>query len=216
MRVATAFPRLKLGRTDSTFSTFSSGGVTPISLTTNGGLLYVLNAGGAGNIAGFEVKDGVATAISGSNQPLSNSSAGGAQIQFNAGGTVLVVTEKATNRIVTYQVDKAGVASAPTTTTSVGSTPFGFDIDRQNHVVVSEAPGSALRRINSERMAALGRSALRFRITGRGLLGCYLQGRSVCFHGQPRQQQCLKLQRGAGRQHLADRRQCGPDRDAAT
>ena len=124
-------------------STFSSGGVMPTSLTTNGGLLYVLNAGGAGNIAGFAVKDGVATAIPGSSQPLSSTNAGGAQIQFNAGGTVLVVTEKATNRIVTYRVDKAGAASAPTTHASVGSTPFGFDVDRQDRVIVSEAPGSS-------------------------------------------------------------------------
>lgn len=126
-------------------ATFASGGVRPISLTMHGSLLYVLNAGGSGNIAGFSVKNGIATAIPGSSQPLSNNGVGAApgpaQIQFNASGTVLVVTEKATSLIDTYLVGKSGAAAAPVTYPSAGAVPFGFDIDRQNHVIVSEAAG---------------------------------------------------------------------------
>lgn len=126
-------------------STFPSGGVNPISLTVHGSLLYALNAGGSGNIAGFSIENGVATAIPGSSQPLSNNGVGAApgpaQIQFNASGTALVVTEKATNLIDTYLVGKSGAAAAPVTYPSAGAVPFGFDIDRQDHVIVSEAAG---------------------------------------------------------------------------
>jgi hypothetical protein len=38
-------------------SIVSSGGTTPISVTSHGKLVYVLNAGGAGNITGFEVNN---------------------------------------------------------------------------------------------------------------------------------------------------------------
>ena len=50
----------------------ASGGTLPISLTAHGSLLYVLNAGGAGNISGFSVGAiGGLTPIAGSTQPLS-------------------------------------------------------------------------------------------------------------------------------------------------
>jgi 6-phosphogluconolactonase (cycloisomerase 2 family) len=64
-----------------------------------------------------------------------------AQVAFNSDGTTLVVTEKTTNLLDTYQVID-GVASAPTTHPSAGATPFGFAFDRHNHAVVSEASGS--------------------------------------------------------------------------
>jgi 6-phosphogluconolactonase (cycloisomerase 2 family) len=50
-----------------------SGGERPISLTLHGHFLYVLNAGGSGNITGFRVRDnGKLGALDGSTQPLSN------------------------------------------------------------------------------------------------------------------------------------------------
>lgn len=126
---------------------FPSGGILPISVTVHGNLLYALNAGGSGNIAGFWVNNGVFTPIAGSVQPLSNGGMGAApgpaQIQFSAKGTMLVVTEKATSLIDTYVVGGDGVAGPPTVHASAGAVPFGFDIDRQDHVVVSEAAGGA-------------------------------------------------------------------------
>jgi 6-phosphogluconolactonase (cycloisomerase 2 family) len=104
--------------------------------------VYVLNAGGSGNIAGFWMKQSALEPIAGSIQPVSTSAAAPAQIQFNAQGTLLVVTERATNRIVTYPVVD-GVAGSPSAYPSVGAVPFGFDIDNQNHLVVSEAQGAA-------------------------------------------------------------------------
>jgi 6-phosphogluconolactonase len=124
-----------------------SGGLTPISLTVNGRLLYVLNAGGSGNITGFLIgKNGHLAPLPGSTQPLSNNGVGDApgpaQISFDNRGDVLVVTEKGSNLIDTYQV-RRGRAQAPVTHDSAGATPFGFAFDKQEHLIVSEAFGGA-------------------------------------------------------------------------
>jgi 6-phosphogluconolactonase len=122
-----------------------SGGVRPISLTVHGPLLYVLNAGNAttpANITGFVVWRGQLIPLPGSSRPLSTAAPDPAQIEFTPDGRVLVVTEKATNRITTYRVS-SGYASAPFAQPSAGQTPFGFAFDRRGHLIVSEAFGGA-------------------------------------------------------------------------
>lgn len=128
-----------------------SGGVRPISLTTSGDLLYVLNAGGsAGNISGFRVgSDGSLAAIAGSARALSAASVDPAQIQFDPTGGTLVVTEKATNAIDTYVVGTNGIASGPNVQVSVGQTPFGFAFDKRGHLIVSEAFGGTASALSS-------------------------------------------------------------------
>jgi 6-phosphogluconolactonase (cycloisomerase 2 family) len=123
----------------------SSGGDQPISLTVHRGLLYVLNAGGAGNISGFHVsRRGRLAALAGSTRPLSGPGPGPAQVSFDPEGETLVVTEKNTNLIVTYEVDDdSGLAAGPVTHPSSGATPFGFGFDRRDHLIVSEAFGGA-------------------------------------------------------------------------
>src|SRR5260370_1149553 len=75
-----------------------SGGTRPISLTVHDHLLYVLNAGGRGNISGFTIaSNGALTPIAGSTRPLSGAAVGPAQVAFSPDGAVLVVTEKDTN-----------------------------------------------------------------------------------------------------------------------
>jgi len=128
-----------------------SGGVRPISLTTSGDLLYVLNAGGsAGNISGFRVgSDGSLDAIAGSTRPLSAASVGPAQIQFDTTGGTLVVTEKETNLIDIYAVGADGIASSPNFQASVGQTPFGFAFDKRGRLIVSEAFGGTASALSS-------------------------------------------------------------------
>lgn len=120
----------------------SSGGLTPISLTIHGEVLYVLNAGGDGNITGFNINrgNGTISQIPGSSQPLSGSGVGPAQVSFNSDGTILIVTEKASNTIDTYVVT-GGVAGPPISQPSTGSTPFGFAFDNKGHIIVSDAFG---------------------------------------------------------------------------
>jgi len=121
-----------------------SGGTLPISLTVHGNVLYVLNAGGDGNISGFTVgTNSGLTPIPSSTRSLSGSNVGPAQVAFSPDGRRLVVTEKNTNLIDVYSVDRNGLASGPVSTASPGATPFGFAFGPRDLVFVSEAAGSA-------------------------------------------------------------------------
>jgi len=121
-------------------SVVDSGGTMPISVTQSGGLLYVLNAGGNGNISGFSIgKTGSLTALDNSTRPLSGSATNPAQISFTPDGNMLIVTERNTNSIDTYRVDSHGIASDPNVQASSGPVPYGFAVDRFGHLIVSEA-----------------------------------------------------------------------------
>src|SRR5437879_10058790 len=88
----------------------ASGGTLPISLTVHGNVLYVLNAGGNGNISGFTLgSSGALTPIAGATLALSGSNVGPAEVQFSPDGNRLVVTEKNTNRLDLYEIGRAHV-----------------------------------------------------------------------------------------------------------
>jgi len=123
----------------------SSHGTRPISLTVNGDVLYVLNAGDAGNISGFRIAaDGHLNYIKKSTRDLSSDTSQPAEVSFNNSGTQLVVTEKATNRIITYEVNSNGVTRNMVKHHSAGKTPFGFEFGKHNTLIVSDAFGGAL------------------------------------------------------------------------
>jgi 6-phosphogluconolactonase (cycloisomerase 2 family) len=122
----------------------SSGGAQPISVTVHGDLIYVLNAGGDGNISGLRLDaDGTLAPIAGSTRPLSGSGTAPAQIAFSPDGRVLVVSEKGTNTLVTYVVRDDGLPSDPIVTAAEGETPFGFSFGHRGRLLVSEAFGGA-------------------------------------------------------------------------
>jgi len=121
-----------------------SGGETPISVSVRGRLVYVLNGGGDGNISGFVLRrHGQLWPLDESSRPLSGSGTGPAQISFSNNGRVLVVTEKATNQILTYKVNHRGLTDGPEVFASSGATPFGFAFSRKGYLIVSEAFGGA-------------------------------------------------------------------------
>jgi 6-phosphogluconolactonase (cycloisomerase 2 family) len=125
-----------------------SGGQVPNSLAVRDHLLYVLNAGslagGFDNIAGFQIGPrGVLSPLPNSSRPLSAPATGPAQVGFSRDGDVLIVTERLTNRITTFTLDRSGLPGAPHPTASSGATPFGFRIDREGVLIVSEAGGGA-------------------------------------------------------------------------
>jgi 6-phosphogluconolactonase (cycloisomerase 2 family) len=121
-----------------------SGGEQPISVTAFRELVYVLNAGGTGNITGFRLtEDGRLRRLRHSRRPLSSGAAGAAQVEFSPDGEVLVVTEKATNTISTYAVKENGRVRGPNPQPSAGPTPFGFSFSRRGTLVVSEAFGGS-------------------------------------------------------------------------
>lgn len=122
----------------------ASGGITPVSIAVRRSLVYVLNAGGTGNITGFRLDaKGKLHPIPNSTRPLSSPTAGAAQVSFSPVANVLVVTEKATNVISTYIIQDGGLTTGPNVQKSVGATPFGFAFRRNGTLVVSEAFGGA-------------------------------------------------------------------------
>ena len=120
-----------------------SGGVQPVSVTIHRDLVYVLNAG-SDNVSGFRLRPrGKLSPLAGSTRPLGGVGTGPAQVQFSPDGRVLVVTEKATNLIVTYAVDDDGLLGSPQVQASQGATPFGFAFGHRRQLFVSEAFGGA-------------------------------------------------------------------------
>lgn len=125
-------------------STVSSGGITPVSIAQHNDLVYVLNAGGNGNISGFKLEENnKLTPLSSSTRPLSSSMAGAAQVSFVRNGKVLVITEKATNKIITYTVNATGRPGAMHSIIAASPTPFGFAAGKFGNIYVSEAVGGA-------------------------------------------------------------------------
>jgi 6-phosphogluconolactonase len=125
-------------------STVSSGGMRPVSIAQHDDIVFVLNAGGTNNISGFKLKEnGMLQPIANSTRPLSAASAGPAQVSFINDGKVLVVTEKGTNKIITYTVNESGIPGMMHSITSSSPTPFGFAAAEENNIFVSEAVGGA-------------------------------------------------------------------------
>lgn len=123
-----------------------SGGVRPVSLSVHEDLLYVVNAGTAEmptNVQGFRISDGLLVAMPGAMSGLSEDEVAPGQIGFNPDGSLLIVTEKNTNRITTFPVTADGSLGAPTITASSGETPFGFAVTAANRLFIAEAFGGA-------------------------------------------------------------------------
>lgn len=125
-------------------SEVNSCGEMPVSLTQYGHLVFALNAGGAGNISGFALdNEGKLYPIPNSTRPLSADSVGPAQVSFVNDGKVLVITEKASNKITTYTVNNLGIPGAMHSINAANTTPFGFAPGKNGFIYVSEAAGGA-------------------------------------------------------------------------
>ena len=125
-------------------STVNSGGTRPISVAAFGDTVYVLNAGNAGNnipanITGFQMIGSQLQPLAGSTQALSAANPNPAEIEFTPSGTVLVVTERGTNNITTFNLNTNGVAGPAQAQAANGVTPFGFDFTPGGVLVVSNA-----------------------------------------------------------------------------
>jgi len=147
-------------------STVASGGTTPISVTVHDNLVYVLNGGGTGNISGFTLDDdGMLHPLANSTRPLSSSASAPAQISFVQDGAAVVVTEKATNKIISYTINANGTPGTMHMLASANATPFGFAVGSDGMIYVSEAAGGmpAASTVSSYHVAADGTISL---ITG--------------------------------------------------
>jgi 6-phosphogluconolactonase len=119
-------------------------GTTPVSITVANNLVYVVNSGDD-SIAGytFNPRSGRLRALPGSHRKLSGAGTGAAQISFDRDGDSLVVTEKATNKITTFALNRYGIPVAQHVIDSAGQTPFGFAFGKRDQFFVSEAQGGA-------------------------------------------------------------------------
>jgi 6-phosphogluconolactonase len=124
-------------------SPISSGGALPISLTSWGNLLYVVNEESS-NITGFRfTSSGHLTQIS--TQPLSTSfpTTVAAQIGFSPDGRQLVVTERglpAPNGVIdTFAVHWDGTAGPAQKHVAPTPNPFGFAFAAEHNLLVSDA-----------------------------------------------------------------------------
>ncbi len=117
-------------------------GMTPVSVTMHGDLVYVVNSGDD-SIFGyrFDREKGKLMPITGSYQKLGATGTGAAQISFDEDGDILVVTEKAINKIITFSLNDQGIPTGNHVIDSAGATPFGFAFGRHDQFFVSEAEG---------------------------------------------------------------------------
>lgn len=120
----------------------ASGGGFPVSLAIHNNLLYVLNSGGAGAVAGFLVQgNGQLHPVANSGHYLSAASAGGSSIDFSPDGKYLLATERLTNLIDTFAIAPSGGISGYATTASHGDVPFAVIFTPAGDAVVAEAGG---------------------------------------------------------------------------
>ncbi len=125
--------------------TASSGGTDPISVTSSGDLVEVLNAGSL-NVAGLTLHGHHLTALGGpgTSAALSAGATSPEQVSLSPDGRSLLVAEEGSNTIDTFSVSFDGRLGAAVTTASTGGGPYGFDFDRWGQAVFSDAGPSAV------------------------------------------------------------------------
>lgn len=119
-----------------------SGGGFPNGIAVHNNLVYVLNAGGAGNVTGFSLRDGQLIRIPGGTHPLTATSAGGSSITFSPDGSTLMVTERLTNKIDVFTLGPTGAITNAAANVSHGDVPFSSISTPQGAFVVAEAAGN--------------------------------------------------------------------------
>lgn len=119
----------------------STGGDRPTSVDIRDDLLYVLNAD-TDDVSGFRIARGGDLQPLG-RYPLSGAGVAAAQVGFSPSGRHLVVTERATDQITVFPVQRDGTLGAPTVNPSAGQTPFGFAFRDDGTLIVSDAAGGA-------------------------------------------------------------------------
>ena len=104
-----------------------SQGSEPNAIAQNGDLVYVLNAGGSSSVVGFWVTEhGKLHPIPNSLSFLSTNTSGAASLAFSPNGQFLLVTERETNSIDVFSVQKNGTLSPIVTNPSAGPGVFSL------------------------------------------------------------------------------------------
>ena len=134
-----------------------SDGIFPMSLTQDGDLIYVLNAGGDGTVAGFtRNKYGELEALNGSIRPLGLGEVGipagdarnlaPGQVAFDTLKRRLLVPYAGggeQGQLLSIRINDEGVPFRQTRVTeSEGAVPFSLDFSKNGTAIIAEAAGS--------------------------------------------------------------------------
>ncbi|MGA0568354.1 lactonase family protein [Rathayibacter sp. KR2-224] len=133
--------------------TLSSGGAFPVSVTSHGNQVYVLNARNGGSIQGYLNLGGFLVPLPNSNRGLGlnpaqtpefTSTPG--EVSFTPDGSkVIVSTKNGSNAFDVFDSRGVfGLSPRPVVTTVAGTVPFGFAFDARGNVVATEAGPSAV------------------------------------------------------------------------
>jgi 6-phosphogluconolactonase len=115
-----------------------SGGSEPLSVAQNGSLVYVLNGAAAGTVVAFRWDDKQLRQIPNAIYYLSATSAGGSSITVSPDGKVLVVTERLTNSIDTFNINADGTLTPIVVNVSAAPGVFSARFAPAGTVIVSE------------------------------------------------------------------------------
>jgi 6-phosphogluconolactonase len=113
-------------------------GSTPRSVDESDGLVVVLNTGEPA-LASFRLDAEGIERVEGGDQALHSSDADPAQVAFSPDGSMVVITQRGTDSIVTYEVAPDGTFRASSEVASEGPTPYGFAFTSGGTLIVTEA-----------------------------------------------------------------------------
>jgi 6-phosphogluconolactonase len=116
-------------------------GSTPRSVDERDGLVVVLNTGEPG-LASFRLDAESIERVEGGDQTLDPSDADPAQVAFSPDGSMVVITQRGTDSIVTYKVTPEGTFGVSSEIASEGPTPYGFAFTSGGTLLVTEAFGA--------------------------------------------------------------------------
>lgn len=144
----------------------ASGGSFPVGFALHGNVLYVLNAGLAGNVSGFQIANGKLSPIAGSTRSLglSNESppfflSSPAQVGFTPAGDHLVVTTKNNGLVDVFGVNAEGLLTSKPVKNKVSGVPFAFRFDGAGQLVLANA-GSTTNGLPNPDTSTLGSYAI--------------------------------------------------------
>lgn len=130
-----------------------SGGAFPVSVTTDRGAVYVLNAEEGGSIQGYAVAFGHLVLIPSSHRSLGLATGKPGepeqfthtpgQVAFSPDGSQLIITTKAAGQSIdVFTVYPWGSISRNPVVNADETVPFGVTFDPQGHLLVAEAAGA--------------------------------------------------------------------------
>ena len=132
--------------------TVPSGGVFPVSVAAAHDRLFVLNAGGTGNVTGYRINPaGRLAALPGGSRDLGLNNeqrpefiTAPADIAQTPDGAHVVVTTKANNDIDVFNVSDRGALAAPVHNAAASRVPFAVSFDTQHRLAVANAGNSSV------------------------------------------------------------------------